>query len=110
MNNYKAVKGLGDTITCDNCTDIAEDWFSDGTHAICGDCYNEKPMSWSEVAELTHVTQVEQFNWCGCEEQEYFPYADCPRLCEICESNEKENPEGKWCASCKDDYKGSDNE
>jgi hypothetical protein len=28
-------------------------------------------------------------------------------LCEICEGNEKENPEGKWCASCKDDYKES---
>ena len=30
--------------------------------------------------------------------------------CEMCESNEKENPEGKWCTSCKDDYKESDNE
>ena len=30
-------------------------------------------------------------------------------LCEICESNPKENPEGKWCTSCKDDYKESDN-
>jgi hypothetical protein len=27
-------------------------------------------------------------------------------LCEICESNEKENPEGKWCTSCRDDFKG----
>lgn len=25
--------------------------------------------------------------------------------CEICEENPKENPEGKWCTSCKDDYK-----
>jgi len=29
-------------------------------------------------------------------------------LCEICESNEKEHPEGKWCTSCKDDFKESD--
>ena len=29
-------------------------------------------------------------------------------LCEICESNEKEAPEGKWCTSCKDDFKESD--
>jgi hypothetical protein len=36
-------------------------------------------MTWSEVAELTHATQVEKFNWCSCEEQEEFPYADCPR-------------------------------
>ena len=31
-------------------------------------------------------------------------------LCEMCESNEKENHEGKWCTSCKDDYKESDND
>jgi hypothetical protein len=31
-------------------------------------------------------------------------------LCESCESNEKETPEGKWCTSCKDDFKESDND
>jgi hypothetical protein len=31
-------------------------------------------------------------------------------LCEMCEANEKEYPEGKWCASCKDDFKESDND
>jgi hypothetical protein len=36
-------------------------------------------ISWGELAQLTHKTQVEQFNWCSCEEQEYFPYSDCPR-------------------------------
>jgi len=40
---------------------------------------SQESMSWSEVAELTHATQVERFNWCECEEQENFPYADCPR-------------------------------
>lgn len=39
---------------------------------------DQESMSWSEVAELTHATQVERFNWCGCEEQEQFPYNDCP--------------------------------
>lgn len=29
-------------------------------------------------------------------------------LCEICESNEKEDPEGKYCTSCKDDFKESE--
>lgn len=29
-------------------------------------------------------------------------------MCEICESNEKESNEGKWCTSCKDDYKESE--
>jgi hypothetical protein len=36
-------------------------------------------ISWGELADLTHETQVEQFNFCVCEEQEDFPYADCPR-------------------------------
>lgn len=39
----------------------------------------EETMYWSEIAELTHATQVERFNWCMCEEQEHFPYADCPK-------------------------------
>jgi hypothetical protein len=29
-------------------------------------------------------------------------------LCEICESNPKETSEGKWCTSCKDDFKKSE--
>jgi len=40
---------------------------------------NQDSISWAELAELTHATQVEQFNFCTCEEQEYFPYDDCPR-------------------------------
>ena len=36
-------------------------------------------ISWGELAELTHATQVEKFNFCTCEEQEEFPFADCPR-------------------------------
>jgi len=38
-------------------------------------------ISWSELAELTHATQVERFNWCMCEDNEgqENPYADCPK-------------------------------
>lgn len=38
-------------------------------------------MSWSEVAQLTHKTQVENFNWCWCEDNEgnENPYNDCPK-------------------------------
>ena len=38
-------------------------------------------ISWSELAQLTHATQVEQFKWCACEDlddREQAPYADCP--------------------------------
>jgi len=40
---------------------------------------SEGSISWSELADLTHKTQVDKFNFCTCEEQEYFPYADCPK-------------------------------
>jgi len=46
---------------------------------LCEDCCHEKQMSWQDIANLTHETQVEQFGWCSCEEQEYFPYDDCPK-------------------------------
>ena len=45
---------------------------------------NQDSISWGELAELTHATQVEQFNFCLCEEQEYFPFDDCPRPDPIC--------------------------
>ena len=41
-------------------------------------------ISWGELANLTHVTQVSQFGFCSCEEQEYFPYLDCPRPATMC--------------------------
>jgi len=43
-----------------------------------GDLMSDQ-LSWAELAQLTHATQVERFNWCGCEEQLDFPYDDCPR-------------------------------
>lgn len=47
---------------------------------------SQESMSYSELAELTHATQVERFNWCSCEEQETFPYDDCPRKCADCDA------------------------
>lgn len=43
----------------------------------CGEC---ESISWGELANLTHKEQVARFNWCSCEEQEEFPYDDCPRM------------------------------
>jgi hypothetical protein len=40
---------------------------------------SEMSISWGELANLTHITQVEQFGFCSCEEQEHFPYTDCPK-------------------------------
>ena len=44
---------------------------------------NTDSISWGELAQLTHATQVEQFNWCACEDlddREEAPYADCPAI------------------------------
>jgi hypothetical protein len=41
---------------------------------------SEMSMSWRDIGNLTHETQVEHFGWCSCEEQEYFPYDDCPKI------------------------------
>jgi hypothetical protein len=37
-------------------------------------------ISWGELAELTHKTQVELFNFCLCEDNEGKPnpFDDCP--------------------------------
>ena len=40
----------------------------------------DKILYWSDLAELTHQSQVELFDFCACEEQELFPYEDCPRV------------------------------
>lgn len=41
----------------------------------------EQQLSWSELAELTHETQVYKFGWCMCEDTEphEYPYSDCPK-------------------------------
>jgi hypothetical protein len=40
----------------------------------------QESITWSELAELTHATQVEKFNFCTCEDNEgqENPYKDCP--------------------------------
>ena len=41
----------------------------------------DESISWSELAQLTHTTQVERFGFCTCEDNEgqENPYADCPK-------------------------------
>ena len=46
----------------------------------------QESISWGELAELTHATQVARFNFCSCEDNEggEYPYSDCPRECIQC--------------------------
>jgi hypothetical protein len=40
----------------------------------------EDSISWEELANLTHATQVERFGWCICEDPEQGQLAeDCPK-------------------------------
>jgi|21_taG_2_1085346.scaffolds.fasta_scaffold00352_30 hypothetical protein len=47
----------------------------------------EKSHSYQDMANLTHETQVKEFNFCLCEEQEQFPYEDCPKENQSMEDN-----------------------
>jgi len=42
---------------------------------------SQDSFTWSELADLTHSTQVEIFGWCSCEDNEgnTNPYDDCPK-------------------------------
>jgi hypothetical protein len=41
---------------------------------------SQDSISWSELADLTHETQVDKFGFCSCEDNEgrENPYTDCP--------------------------------
>ncbi len=41
---------------------------------------DQDTMYWSELAELTHATQLEKFDWCPCEDTDgrETVYPDCP--------------------------------
>jgi len=39
---------------------------------------SQESISWGELAELTHVTQVDKFGFCLCEDGPK-TYSDCPR-------------------------------
>jgi hypothetical protein len=45
---------------------------------------SEQDHDWLYMANLTHKTQVAEFNFCLCEEGEQFPYEDCPHPCLDC--------------------------
>jgi hypothetical protein len=51
---------------------------------VCISCEEGDGISWAELAQLTHATQVERFNWCMCEDNEgnENPYNDCPKEAE----------------------------
>lgn len=40
---------------------------------------SQRSYYWSELAELTHATQVKLFGWCACEDNEgnENPFTDC---------------------------------
>jgi hypothetical protein len=98
MNKYHVT--IVETIIHD-CFVIAEDFHSAGMKAIesrdswvedfeaysvatgemCLVSPSRDSISWSELAELTHSTQVEKFGFCMCEDNEgnENPYSDCPR-------------------------------
>jgi hypothetical protein len=65
---------------------VDEKWF----HAISeltAEVYEDEVCEWVRVQAETETSEDD---------------------CENCEENPKEDPEGKWCTSCRDDFKESD--
>ena len=60
---------------CDRCK-VKENHLSD----IECLAYESESISWGELAQLTHKTQVMRFGFCSCEDNEgnENPYSDCP--------------------------------
>jgi hypothetical protein len=69
--------------TCEHCGDgLATETLSTTEEKVCPDCLEflnpERSRSWDEMADLTHISQVRIFGWCGCEDSTA-PYDDCPK-------------------------------
>jgi hypothetical protein len=76
VNNYP--------LTASQAIDISHEWAQKGYDDVEIDVTvdaSQQSYSWSEMAELTHTTQVKMFGWCGCEDNDgnENPYADCPQ-------------------------------
>ena len=76
VNNYP--------LTASQAIDISHEWAQKGYNDVEIDVTvdaSQQSYSWSEMAELTHTTQVKMFGWCGCEDNDgnENPYADCPQ-------------------------------
>ena len=55
---------------------------------------SEMSMSWGELANLTHETQVAHFGFCSCEDNEgrENPYSDCPKEAQMNKQKLLEQP------------------
>jgi hypothetical protein len=70
-------------LTARQAIDISHEWFNKGYDDVVIDVAqdsSQQSYSWSEMAELSHTSQVAMFGWCGCEDNagNDNPYADCP--------------------------------
>lgn len=71
----------------------------------------QESISWGELAELTHKTQVEKFGWCMCEDNEgnENPYADCKkqlvRTCYCDQLDSFDVANGNTCYRCYENNK-----
>jgi len=63
--------------------DLSYEWVRQGYDEVAIDISQDSSQgsySWSEMAELSHTTQVAMFGWCGCEDNAGHenPYPNCP--------------------------------
>ena len=71
-------------LTARQAIDISHEWFNKGYDDVVIDVAqdsSQQSYSWSEMAELSHTSQVSMFGWCGCEDNagDNNPYPNCPK-------------------------------
>lgn len=71
-------------LTARQAMDIAYQWEINGSVDVAIYIYKDSSQasySWSEMAELSHTSQVAMFGWCGCEDNDGQdnPYPNCPK-------------------------------
>jgi hypothetical protein len=64
--------------------DLSYEWIRQGFDDVAIDVFHDSSQasySWSEMAELSHTTQIAMFGWCGCEDNDGQdnPYPNCPK-------------------------------
>lgn len=72
---------MSEIYECHECgwTDLDKGFFTEEAGFFY--CSLHRSLSWGELAQLTHTTQVERFGWCSCEDNEgnKNPFSDCPK-------------------------------
>ena len=81
LSNARNMASVKPLMVCGRWRELSRLLLGDYGRVLQGGKVMDEVMYWSDLAELTHTTQVEKFNFCVCEDNEgqENPYEDCPK-------------------------------